>query len=880
MPDRASILIVDDRPDKLLSLEAVLEDLGQHIVRAGSGRDALREVLRHDFAVILLDVNMPDMDGFETAAMIRQRPASRHTPIIFVTAFSDEMQAARGYELGAVDYILAPVMPEVLRSKVSVFVDLYGKAAQVRRQADRLRHQAERLRRRAGQHQALAAASVAIHGATSVDRLLQVVTDTAREVVGAHQAITLSLVRPAAGQRAGRTQAFGSFSDRYADWRDRPLRLDPVAATVVAASRTATRMTEAQLRGHPDWEVVRQLDIPPIRGGMMAAPLTGRDGTNLGIIYLSDRVEEESGEDNDDTASAQDEPFARGDHSANGEPVAQGSPFANDKLSGGREPGTVVGGFTRDDEAILVQLAQMASIAVENSLYAEEREANRVKDEFLATLSHELRTPLNAILGWTQLLRLQPPMPDGSPPPAADPAEVAHALEVIERNARSQTKLIEDLLDVSRITTGKMRLTGRPAAVGPIVDAACDVVRPTVDAKRVALSCAMEPAAANAVVFGDPDRLQQVFWNLYANAVKFTPAGGRVDSRLERDGDVVRFTVTDSGRGIDPKFLPHVFDRFKQADSSSTRSHGGLGIGLTIVRHIVELHGGTVRADSPGEGAGATFTVTLPLASAPGTGLAADPIAFGDGSSGKPPVSSHRLTITSDQPAKTGDRPAAGPAPAPNGRKSGTARSTQPKAADADADAKPAVPTGNGQSSAIETPAQYDGLSSHGAPIVNAASAAEGGHPAVDLPGTATSAPIDLAGLNVLVVDDDADGREVVRQALLRAGANPMTAASAAEAMDLVRRRRPDVIVSDIAMPDEDGYALIRRVRALPAAAGGETPAVALSAYSREEDRQRALAAGFQAHVAKPVDPAALVAAVAPWARPAAQVEPAGLDSR
>ncbi len=731
MPDRASILIVDDRPDKLLALEAVLEDLGPHIVRAYSGREALRQVLQHEFAVILLDVNMPDMDGFETAALIRQRKNSESTPIIFITAFGDEMHAARGYSLGAVDYIQAPVVPDVLRTKVTVFVELFTKTEQVKRQA-------ESLRRRASQLQNLAAASVAINAASSIEKMLQIVTDTARDVIGAHQAITFLA---AAGSGAGRShkgQAFSSFSEKYADWAGRDLRLDQVTNTLVAQSRSATRMTEAELHDHPDWEIVKQMEIPPVRGGMLAAPLTGRDGaTNFGVIYLADRFE---------------------------------------------------GTFSHDDEAIIVQLAQMASVAIENSLYAEERESNRMKDEFLATLSHELRTPLNAILGWTQLLRLQQKEFSGRKshdPASALPkavaeamAEVGHGLEVIERNARSQTKLIEDLLDVSRITTGKMRLTGQVTGIGPMVLAAADVVRPSVDAKRISLTCAIEPDATDATVFCDPDRLQQVFWNLLSNAVKFTEAGGRIEARLLKDDTTtVRFIVRDTGRGIDPKFLPHVFDRFRQADSSSTRSHGGLGIGLTIVRHIVELHGGSVRAESAGEGHGATFSVTLPLAS---------------------PASPERST----------------------------------------------VPSPSAASSEIPQPA-----AGH---IGNRAMA----------PRNGTAA---LAGLKILLVDDERDGREVVRQTLSRFGADVETASSAAEAMELLASCQPDLLISDIAMPDEDGYALVRRVRSLSPEAGGKIPAIALSAYSRDEDRQRALTAGFQSHVAKPVEPEDLLAAVLSW---------------
>ena len=706
---KVSILLVDDRPEKLLALEAVLEDLGQTIVRAYSGREALRHVLNHEFAVILLDVNMPGMDGFETAQLIRQRKSSQHVPIIFITAMGDEMHAARGYALGAVDYILSPVVPEVLRSKVAVFVDLFKKTEQVKRQA-------ESLSSRASQLQKLAAASVAINGALSIDRMLQTITDVARDVIESHQAITL-FIDPRATQRPTKTEAFSSFSDKYAQWRGKPLDLDRIANTLAAQSRTATRLTEAKLRDHADWLVVRDVEIPPIKGGMLAAPLKGRDGNSLGVIYLSDRA---------------------------------------DTLY-----------FTAADEAVIVQLAQMASIAIENTLYAEEREANRMKDEFLSTLSHELRTPLNAILGWTQLLRMGKPSEN----------ELTRGLDVIERNVRAQTKLIEDLLDVSRITTGKLRLSVRPMALTPVIEAAVDAVRPAASAKGIRID--VETGNPSDQISGDPDRLQQVVWNLLSNAVKFTPTNGRIGVALDRVDGQAQVRVTDSGQGIDPKFLPYVFDRFRQADSSSTRSHGGLGIGLTIVRHIVELHGGTVRAESRGEGSGATFLVNLP-------------------------VSPVRVEEPGDPPPRGGVASPAGVAGVGVGRNGG-----------------------NGEAHA-------------------------GGRPTAG-----------LDGLRVLVVDDEQDARDVIGEILRRGGADVTTAATAQEGLQLLGRLRPDVLVSDIAMPDEDGYAFIRCIRQLSPEDGGATPSIALTAYARDEDRARAMAAGFQAHLAKPVEPGDLVAAVA-----------------
>ncbi len=355
---------------------------------------------------------------------------------------------------------------------------------------------------------------------------------------------------------------------------------------------------------------------------------------------------------------------------------------------------------------------------------------------------------------------------------------MAHGLDVIERNARSQTKLIEDLLDVSRIATGKMRLNVRPLVLGPVVQAAADAVRPTLESKRITADWSLQ--AADARVNGDPDRLQQVFWNLLANAAKFTPEGGRISVRLERVDDSVRLVVADTGAGIDPKFLPYVFDRFRQADSSSTRSHGGLGIGLTIVRHIVETHGGTVHADSPGEGLGATFTVTLPLLHLPASADA--PVDRGG----------------ADRGAAMGPPSSPGIRYAPRSRTRGRRRK-------------------NG-------------------------------------------AARDLSGIRVLLVDDDPDAREMFTTILERAGAVVMTAPSAHAALQAIRDDLPDVLISDIAMPDRDGYELIRDVRELMPQT--KLPAIALTAYAREEDRRRAISYGFQSHLTKPVEPAALIDAV------------------
>jgi signal transduction histidine kinase len=380
----------------------------------------------------------------------------------------------------------------------------------------------------------------------------------------------------------------------------------------------------------------------------------------------------------------------------------------------------------------------------------EAERANRAKDEFLAVVSHELRTPLNAMMGWARLLL------DGGLP--AD--RLQHGLEVIERNAQTQAQLIDDLLDVSRIISGKVRIDPRPTRPIGFVEAAIESVRLAASAKGVRLQLALDSDAGD--ILGDRDRLQQVVWNLLSNAIKFTPTGGSVFVGLARANAGVEICVEDTGRGIRPEFMPHVFERFRQADASFTRALGGLGLGLAIARHLVELHGGTIDVHSDGEGRGARFTVRLPI----GTG---------------------------------------------------------PRRADS-----------------------------------------EPGASAASEPGPRSRSPqLDLGGLEVLVVDDEQDGRDVITEILERAHARVTVAASAAEALDVLGRLRPAVLVSDIGMPDEDGFTLMRKVRALPEHRGGRVPAVALTAYARAVDRQQAMMAGYDVHLGKPVDPGELVDVVA-----------------
>ncbi len=402
------------------------------------------------------------------------------------------------------------------------------------------------------------------------------------------------------------------------------------------------------------------------------------------------------------------------------------------------------------DNARLYETAQRAAVERERMLENEQRaraEAERLstlKDDFLATLSHELRTPLNAILGWAQLLRDRPAI------------DVERGLAVIERNARAQTQLVEDLLDMSRIVSGKVRLEVQRLDLGALVRSALESLRHSADARGVRVSAVLDPDTG--AVRGDPGRLEQCVWNLLSNAIKFTPKGGQVHVTLARVDSHVEISVVDTGEGIDPEFLPFVFERFRQGDSSSSRSHGGLGLGLAIVKSLVDLHGGGIRAQSEGKGRGSTFTMVLPQ------------LALRDGAD--------------------------------------------------------VVPSRRGP-----------GLDSRELPT--------------------------LGDIRVLVVEDERDSRELIQFALEACGARVATAGSGREALGLLSNETFDVIVSDIGMPEMDGYELIHHIRALPASEGGRTPAAALTAFVRTDDRTRALRAGFQIHVAKPVDPNELATVVA-----------------
>jgi signal transduction histidine kinase len=399
---------------------------------------------------------------------------------------------------------------------------------------------------------------------------------------------------------------------------------------------------------------------------------------------------------------------------------------------------------------VLMRVRNMLEVRL---LHLESRKANQVKDEFLATVSHELRTPLNAILGWARMLGAKQLPPD----------RAEHAVGVIERNASALAHIIDDLLDVSRIVAGTLHMAPQPVDLVAVTHGALDAVRPLAVARNVQLVLSYDPPAIETVS-GDAGRLEQVIWNLLANAIKFTPEGGRVVVFLEPSNDHMEIRVVDQGQGIGPDFLPHVFERFRQADGATTRRHTGLGLGLAIVRQLVELHGGTVDASSDGIGRGATFTVRLPIA--------------GGGSRGARAAALEELRTV-----------------------------------------------------------------------------------------TATSSPIPpgqrLDELRILVVDDNPDGRILTSLALTNAGASVKVASSVQEALQMLDAEKPDALVSDIGLPDEDGYGLIRQIRQHEVEHGGFLPAVALTGYAHPEDRARSLAAGFQAHLPKPLDPVELTTTIA-----------------
>lgn len=555
--EKVNILVVDDLPEKILVIETILEGLGQNVVTALSGREALRRLLDWEFAVILLDVNMPDMDGFETAAMIRRRKQTAHTPIIFLTAIGDEMHTAQGYSLGAVDYILSPVVPEILRTKVGVFVDLYRKTRQVELQAEERVALARAQAARAAAEDAtrrssfLAEASAVLVGSLEYDATLRALARQTVPFLGDFCAVTM-------------TEDHGGGVRTEVAWVDEPggtvheRAIDgPVPDLALGAVvRRVTRTGEPELlryletRSPTPGKEQAPRNIPPLHSALVV-PLQAR-GRTLGILS-----------------------------------VALGVSGRN---------------YTADDLALARDLAGRAALAIDNArLYRDIQDGDRRKNEFLAMLAHELRNPLAPIRNAVQVLRKLDLRDD----------DLHWANDVITRQVEQMVRLVDDLLDISRITGGKIQLQREPVDIATVIARAVETSRPLIDARRHELSVTLpcEPLIVDA----DKVRLAQVLANLLNNAAKYTSDGGQIWLNVECAPDEVVFRVRDSGIGISKEMLSSVFDLFTQANHSLDRSQGGLGIGLTLVRRLVELHGGAVQALSDGANRGSEFVIRLPI---------------------------------------------------------------------------------------------------------------------------------------------------------------------------------------------------------------------------------------------------------------------------
>ena len=623
-----TILNVDDSTVGRYASSRTLQQAGFQVREAATGAEALR-LAGEQPDLIILDVNLPDVSGFEVCQKIKANPETCSIPILHLSArFVSSEDKVYGLDSGADAYLVQPLEPLELIATVKALLRI--------RQAEE------------------AAQATAREWRTTFDAISDGVCllDVTGKIVRCNKAMTEILKKPF-------TEIIGQLFHELAESTFSFIDINSLPHPYQTKRR---EILEVQSDKH--WFRVT------------ADPVFNDRQVVTGSVYiLADMTERKRLED------------------------------------------------------ALQQRAQ------------ELAEANRIKDEFLATLSHELRTPLNSMLGWAKLLRTR----------TFDAATTARALETIERNAKAQAQLIEDILDVSRMITGKHRLNIRPVELVKVIEAALNAVLPAADAKGIEIQTVL--TSSTDLIQGDSDRLQQVLWNLLSNAIKFTSPGGRVELRLARLDSQVEIQVSDTGKGISPKFLPYVFDRFRQADGTTTRTQSGLGLGLAIVRHLVELHGGTVHAASPGEGMGATFSIKLPLAA--------------------------NNVVESNDVERV-------------------------------------------------SPTSENGLVLQRLP--------------------------NLEGLQILVVDDEPDARDFLATALEEYGAAVTVVTSADEAMQALDKLQPDVLVSDIGMPYEDGYQLIRKVRALEVGHGKEIPAIALTAYAREEDRKYALEEGFQMHMSKPVD--------------------------
>jgi signal transduction histidine kinase/DNA-binding response OmpR family regulator len=727
--EQINILMVDDSPTNLLALQSILSSPDRNLVSAASGDDALRYLLDNEVAVILMDVYMPGLDGLETAELIRGRDRSRDIPIIFLTADSTGgRHLSRGYSLGAVDYIVKPIEPDILRSKVAVFVELFKKTQEVKQQAELLKEKNLEL-----ENANLARLNMLIdlgHELTAERdpwHVLENFCRSARQIVEAQES-AVGLI-----DRDGKSLRY--FFHCGHDGEN-------VESKGTDVPKILTRALRHLLKdGHP-LRLNDSDDLLRERGktsqlvhSFLGAPIVSAS-TPCGWVYLLNKPNAEE--------------FSEADERLAATLATQvGIAYENAMLySDAQRHATELQQEITERKQAEEERAKL--LVREQAAREEAEQANRTKDEFLATLSHELRTPLTAILGWSHLVRT------GS----LDKSQLNRAVETIERNARSQSQLIDDLLDVSRIITGKLQIEPVKLDLCTVVESAIEALRPSFEAKNIRFTTSM--VSKGCLVAGDANRLQQIFWNLLSNAIKFTPEGGSVRVEVKEKKQDLVVAVTDSGSGITAEFLPYIFDRFRQADGSTTRMHGGLGLGLSIVKHLVQLHGGTVKVKSDGKDKGSTFMVTLPLVS----------------------------SVASLAPEDTAAVEANGNGVAPGFLKI-------------------------------------------------------------------------LKGLRVLVVDDEADSRDLVSAILTRCGSDVNCCESAAEGIKAFKSWKPDLLVSDIGMPVEDGYSLITKLRKLKTKRAKEVPAIALTAYATKEDQERTLSSGFQMHVAKPIDPEKLITSIA-----------------
>jgi signal transduction histidine kinase/DNA-binding response OmpR family regulator len=693
--DKSSILIVDDLPEKLLVLESILADLDQTIITAQSGEEALRRVLEHDFAVILLDVNMPGIDGLETAAYIRRRKKSAHTPIIFITAFSDEIHTARGYSLGAVDYILSPIVPEILRTKVKVFVDLFLMTQRVKQQADERIALIEEQAARAAAEEAtrrsafLLEASRVLASSLNLEATLDGIL---RLVVPGLSTLSAIILVDSEGRASQAELAWSPAGQEVVRTRLKTQDVDArVEGSVVSLIRAENRDNEPSESTSAVrlWEMLRSCCVasakmPECEAGSAAVlPLVGR-GRTLGFLALA-------------------------------------------QVKGRMTPCA--------DPSLIVSLAGRAAVALDNArLYQDIQDADRRKNEFLSMLAHELRNPLAPIRNAVHILRSCP----------RDNATFEWARDVIDRQANQLARLVDDLLDVSRITQGKIRLRAEAVDIGRVVARAVETSRPLIDARKHHLNVQTpsEPLWAMA----DEVRLAQVLGNLLNNAAKYTDEGGQIWLSVEAVNHDIVFRVRDNGVGISADMQSSIFELFTQSERSLDRSQGGLGIGLTLVRRIVEMHGGQVQVKSDGLNQGSEFIVRIPEHS-------------------------------------------------------------------------------KGQS-----------LESSG---INPVERIRNGQP-----------------LRILIVDDNKDSADSLQMLLTLGGHEVRVCHEGRAALELTAAFHPRIILLDIGLPTMNGYEVARRLRAQPDQT--KTLLVALTGYGQEEDRRLAREAGFNHHLVKPIDFAAL----------------------